>query len=167
MVERRALEEVRDALRAGLGEGLWGLVLFGSAARGEAHEANDWDLLLVAEGLPEGFLERHRFLRALLPSAWRGRVSFIAKSRAEFEAGFPSYYLDVAVDGIVLLDRDRYMGGKLQRIREVMQEAGLRRRRVPPGFVWEWERPPAGAWRIDWTGVYGLREGRPVPAETR
>ena len=162
-----ALTEVREGLRSGLAGRLWGLVLFGSAARGEAREGSDWDLLLVADELPEGFLERHRFLRALLPSACRGRVSFIAKSRAEFEAGFPSYYLDVALDGIVLLDRDRYTEGKLQRILDLMREAGLRRRRVPAGFVWEWERPPAGAWRIDWTGAYGLREGRPVPAETR
>ncbi|MGH7362033.1 MAG: nucleotidyltransferase domain-containing protein [Candidatus Methylomirabilales bacterium] len=167
MVERRALEEVRDALRAGLGEGLWGLVVFGSAARGEDRAGSDGDLLLVAEELPERFLERHRFLRALLPLARRGRVSFIGKARAEFEAGFPSYYLDVALDGIILADRDRYMEGKLQWIRDVIREAGLRRRRAPAGFVWEWDCPPAGPWRIDWTGAYGLREGRPVPAEAR
>jgi predicted nucleotidyltransferase len=167
MVDDPALVEVRDALRRGLGEGLWGLALFGSAARGEARGEGDWDLLLVAQELPEKFLERHRFLRALLPSARRGKVSFIAKTCAEFEAGFPSYYLDVALDGIILLDRDGYLEGKLQRVRDLIREAGLRRRRVAGGFVWEWDRPPAGPWPLDWTGAYGLREGRPVPADAR
>ena len=88
-VDDPALGEVREALRGGLGEGLLGLVLFGSAARWEAREGSDWDLLLVAEKLPDRFLKRQRFLRGLLPSARRGSLSFIAKTRAEFEGGSP------------------------------------------------------------------------------
>lgn len=167
MIDDPDLRDVVEALRRDLGEALCGLVLFGSAARGEARERSDWDLLLVAEELPARCMERHRFLRSLLPPARRGRASSIAKSPTEFEAGFPSYYLDVALDGVILLDRQGYMAEKLKRIREVIREAGLRRRRVKPGFVWEWEQPPAGAWRIDWTGAHGLGTGRSVPAEAR
>ena len=165
--EAEDLGGVVEGLRKALGAGIRGLVLFGSGARREAREGSDWDLLVVADELPGGLLERNRFLRSLVPPAWRGRVSFIAKTRAEFEGGFPSYYLDIALDGVILLDRDHYIEERLRRVRDMIQEAGLRRRRTAAGFVWEWDRPPAGAWRIDWTGVYGLAEGRPVPAGPR
>jgi hypothetical protein len=36
-----------------------------------------------------------------VPPPWRGRASLIAKTRAEFETGFPSYYLDLGLDAIV------------------------------------------------------------------
>jgi predicted nucleotidyltransferase len=96
---QRELSTLVEGLQHGLSEQLWGLVLFGSVARGEAQEGSDLDLLLVADGLPEKFTARMRHLRCLLPSALRGGVSFIAKTRAEFEAGFPSYYLHAAKAG--------------------------------------------------------------------
>jgi predicted nucleotidyltransferase len=153
---RKELTPLVEGLRQGLSEQLWGLVLFGSVARGEAQARSDLDLLLVADGLPEKFTTRMRCLRRLLPSEFRGVASFIAKTRAEFEAGFPSYYLDIALDGIILYEREGYMQQKLARIRELMQTAGLRRQRTDDGFSWEWQKPPRGHWRIDWSGVYGL-----------
>ena len=145
-----------EGLKHGLAEKLWGLVLFGSVARGEAKESSDLDLLLVADNLPEKFMARTRYLRCLLPGEIRGPASFIAKTRAEFEAGFPSYYLDLALDGIILYDRENYMHQKLARIRELLKTAGLKRQRTDYGFSWEWWTPPRGHWRIDWSGVYGL-----------
>ena len=156
VLPQRELSTLVEGLQHGLSEQLWGLVLFGSVARGEAKESSDLDLLLVADGLPEKFMARMRYLRCLLPSALRGGVSFIAKTRAEFEAGFPSYYLDLALDGIILYDREDYMQQKLARIRELMKTAGLKRQRTDDGFSWEWQKPPRGHWRIDWSGVYGF-----------
>lgn len=155
-VERWGLNPLVKAFEQGFQGTLWGLVLFGSAARGEAQEASDLDLLVVADGLPEKFTTRMRLLRSLLPGNLRGKVSFIAKTRAEFEGGFPSSYLDLALDGIILYDREDYMKQKLERIRSLIQTAGLTRRRTEYGFFWWWKRPPTGHWRIDWSGVYGL-----------
>jgi predicted nucleotidyltransferase len=154
--EKRLWQELVEALKRNVSENLWGLVLFGSTARGEATEFSDLDILLVADGLPEKFTTRTRHLRGLLPSELRGTVSFIAKTRAEFEAGFPSYYLDIALDGVVLYDREKYMHQKLARIRELTQAAALMRRHTDDGFRWEWKKPPKGHWRIDWSGVYGF-----------
>ncbi|MGH7332804.1 MAG: hypothetical protein ACREKS_08685 [Candidatus Rokuibacteriota bacterium] len=98
---------------------------------------------------------RRLFLRSLAPASLRGKLSLIAKTRDEFEAGFPSYYLDLGLDGIVLYDRERYMGGKIARIRGLIELAGLTRRRIDHGVVWRWREPPAGHWRIDWSGVHG------------
>lgn len=41
-----------SALREGLGDELVAVVLFGSRARGEAHQGSDWDVLVIANGLP-------------------------------------------------------------------------------------------------------------------
>jgi hypothetical protein len=150
------LSPLVESLQHGLSEKLWGLVLFGSVARGEARESSDLDLLLVADGLPENFMARLRYLRRLLPGELRGAVSFIARTRSEFAAGFPSYYLDLALDGVILYDCENYMQQKLARICELMQAAGLQRRRTDYGFSWAWQKPPRGHWRIEWSGVYGF-----------
>jgi Nucleotidyltransferase domain len=149
------LHPVVEALINGLPGTLWGVVLFGSAARAEATETSDLDLLVVADDLPEAFGERVRLLRRLAPTPLRGKIALIAKTRNEFEAGFPSYYLDLGLDGIVLYDQEWYMEGKIERIRELIEVAGLTRRRIDHGFVWRWREPPAGHWRIDWSGVHG------------
>lgn len=48
-----AIDRFRDALRARFGDRLRELVLFGSHARGDAHEDSDVDLLVVIDGLTE------------------------------------------------------------------------------------------------------------------
>ena len=153
---QKELSPLVEGLQHGLAENLWGLVLFGSVARGEAKESSDLDLLLVADNLPEKFIARTQYLRCVLPGEIRGSASFIAKTRAEFEAGFPSYYLDLALDGIILYDCENYMHQRLARIRELLKTAGLKRQRTDYGFCWEWQKPPRGHWRIDWSGVYGF-----------
>ena len=87
---RPSLRSLVDALKHGLRENLWGVVLFGPVARGEAGEDSDLDLLLVADGLPEKSTTRMQFLRQMVPGGLRGAVAFIARTRAEFEGSFPS-----------------------------------------------------------------------------
>src|SRR5579884_1336015 len=91
-VPRKAVE----ALRAGLGERLVAVVLFGSRARGDHRPESDWDLLVIAEGLPEHPWDRRMLLNRLLFGC-RGSVSLIARTRQEFESHVPSLYLDIAL----------------------------------------------------------------------
>ena len=154
------IEEVVAALQEHLGASLRGLVLFGSRARGDARPESDWDLLLIADGLPSSPLVRSRLLRNALPAWWCGRASIIAKTPDEFETEFPAYYLDVAADGRILHDRNGYLNDRVDRIRHRMREASLQRRKITNGFVWTWHTPPRGPWRIDWNGVHGLGVGR-------
>ncbi len=154
--KRNLLSPALTALKDALGDRLVALVLFGSQARGEADEASDWDLLLIAKDLPTGTLKRHFALKRALPPLWRGRIALLAKTPEEFEARLPALYLDIADDGILLYDPTEYAARKLRRIRELRLEAGLERRDRAGELIWEWAEPPTGLWKIEWDGIDGI-----------
>jgi uncharacterized protein len=143
-VARHAVE----ALRAALGERLSAVVLFGSRARGDASPQSDWDLLVLAEGLPEHPFDRHLFINPLLPLSPGGGISALARTPEEFESGLSSLYLDIALDGMVLYDPRGYAAERLAAIRRAMDEAGLYRERNEAGDVWRWKNQPAGRWTL-------------------
>jgi len=146
------LRPLIECLREGLGQNLIALVLFGSRARGEATPESDWDIFLVAESLPSSPLKRYALFGKLVPGNLKGEVSFLAKTRKEFAGGVPSFYLDLALDGVILYDTEGYMQGRLNRIRGIIKEAGLKRERINGGFFWDWEQTPGAEWEISWEG---------------
>lgn len=148
-----ALTEVVEALQRGLGEDLVAVVLFGSRARGEAGPESDWDLLVLARDLPEKPLQRHFRLKTLLPDAWRGRVSVLAKTPAEFAARLTALYLDIALDGVVLYDTGGYITKRLAYLRDLLARRGLRREQVGHELVWRWRQPPGSTWALEWEGM--------------
>ncbi|TAK34941.1 MAG: nucleotidyltransferase domain-containing protein [Chloroflexota bacterium] len=139
-----------EALRAGLGDRLVAVVLFGSRARGDAHEWSDWDLLVIAEGLPENPFERSRFLARMLPLRCRGEVSIIARTPQEFESAVQSLYLDIALDGWVLYDPHQYAAKRLAMLQRLIERLGLYRERTEDGDVWQWREEPSGPWELEW-----------------
>lgn len=147
------LQPVVDALREALGDALIALVLFGSHARGDARPDSDWDLLLIAEGLPPSPLARHQHLIERLPLAWRGRVAIVARTLAEFTNHLAPLYLDVALDGIVLYDRDRSATRRLAALGQMLDRQGLHRLRRGRDLVWEWRAFPGYDWSLDWRQV--------------
>jgi predicted nucleotidyltransferase len=136
-----------QALRRGLGDRLVAVALFGSRARGEAGEESDWDLLVVAEGLPESPLERHISLKRLLPPGCEA-VSLLPRTPEEFEDHVPSLYLDIALDGKILYDPQGYMAERLARLRRRMEDLGLYREWTRSGQEWRWRKQPAGPWAL-------------------
>jgi len=148
------LEKIVEFLKKKLGDDLIGLVLFGSAARGEMRETSDVDILLIAQNLPEERYERIQFLRKGLPSAGLGHpVCFIAYTPEEFLSGFPSFYLDLGLDGIILYDTDGFLEEKLERIRQITKESDLIRKRYGKEMFWMWTKPPwIRNYHIDWDG---------------
>lgn len=156
-VDRTAAVAASSALRQALGDRLIAVVLFGSRSRGEATESSDWDLLVIAEELPDKPLGRHLLLRRCLPATSGGRVSLQAKTPTEFESGVPSLYLDIALDGQVLYDPQGYATTRLARLRCLMQRHGLYRERRPAGDLWRWRRPPLWPWRLTWESDDGAR----------
>ena len=150
------LGDVARVLRDYFGENLIALVAFGSYARGEAAESSDCDLYLIAKELPRNRLERAGYVNAASYARFDRAISIKADTKTEFEAGFPSLYLDLALDGIILFDMDDYIQEKLARILELTSAAGLYRVRFDGQFAWEWLRPPKPHWVLDWEGFREL-----------
>ena len=144
------LSEVVEELKEKLTDCLVAVVLFGSRARGDAHKESDWDILVIAHDLPDRSFRRHIFLKAQLPLKWRAAISLIAKTPEEFEAALPAFYLDIALDGIVLYDPHRYMQEKLSRLQTLIRKKGLRRKKIEGSFAWQWDKFPGFDWSIEW-----------------
>jgi predicted nucleotidyltransferase len=138
-----------EALRRALGERLVAVVLFGSRARGTASRDSDWDLLVIAEGLPERPFDRHLHLMRLLPPACGG-VSILAKTPEEFRGNIPSLYLDIGLDGRILYDPDGYAARRLAELKRIIRTAGLYREETEAGDVWRWRREPVSPWEFAW-----------------
>ncbi len=144
------LSEVVEELKEKLTDCLVAVVLFGSRARGDAHKESDWDVLIIAHDLPDRPFRRHTFLKAQLPPRWRAVISLIAKTPKEFEAALPAFYLDIALDGIVLYDPHRYMQERLTYLQTLIRKKGLRREKIEESFAWQWDKFPGFNWSIEW-----------------
>jgi len=149
---KELLHPLVESLQEAMGENLIAVVLFGSRARGKTTKASDWDIFVLAHLLPLSPMKRYAYLRGVCNDEVEEGVSFLAKTKEEFEAGFPSFYLDLALDGITLFDTSGYMEARLRRIRQIIQEAGLRRERIAVGFFWNWNKYPGPEWEISWKG---------------
>ena len=149
---KEVLRPLVHSLQTGSGRNLMALVLFGSRSRGEARKGSDWDIFLLCRSLPSSPMKRYAHLRELCKEDLKIGVSFLAKTKREFEEGFPSFYLDLALDGMILYDADGYMEAKLRRIRDIIKESGLKREKIPGGFFWDWKKHPGPVWEIDWKG---------------
>lgn len=146
----KEIAPVVQALQHGLGKKLMAVVLFGSQARGDAKEESDWDLLVIAEDLPQRQMERYRKIKEMLPEKWRGKVSILAKTREEFEAVLPSLYLEIALDGLILYDPQGYAGVQLQKLRRLIEAKDLRREKRGNDLIWLWGTFPGFGWSLSW-----------------
>lgn len=138
------------------GDNLIAVVLFGSQARGDAGLESDYDIFLLAKNLPEPPVERLLFVRHAIAAKFAEKISITARTPEEFESGFPSFYLDLAIDGNVLYEAGNYVTEKLQCIQKIINQAGLERKKFDHQFSWEWKRQPQGHWEITWEGYHEL-----------
>ncbi len=135
-----------------LGDKLIAVVLFGSRARGDYKEKSDFDILIIASNLPERYLERMGYIREPLINLDEN-VSIIAKTPEEFDSFFPSLYLDIALDGKLLLDKDGFMESRLEKIKEIIKASALKRVENEGEFIWKWNSPKKPGWELDWGGL--------------
>ena len=149
-----ALAPMVEALRNGLGDNLVAVVLFGSRARGEAGPESDWDLLVIAENLPDSPWHRQKQMLALLPREWQHQVNVLAYTSAEWFARVTPLALDIALDGIVLYDSTRALfSARLAALRRQLSDLGLERQAIGDGegeWLWLWRGEPQRHWKLEW-----------------
>jgi hypothetical protein len=146
-LEERLLAEIRSFY----GERLVSVIVFGSVAREAQSFDSDLDLLVIAEGLPQGRMKRIRefgsvenkvepFLKTLQQKKGINTyISAIIKSPEEAEKGSP-LFLDMVEDAKMLFDRRHFFEGVLERLRKRLKELGARR--IWRGNVWYWDLKP-------------------------
>ena len=146
-LERRLLAEIRSFY----GERLVSVILFGSVAREAQSFESDLDLLVIAEGLPQGRMKRIRefgsvedkvepFLKTLRQKEGINTyISAIIKSPEEAEKGSP-LFLDMVEDAKMLFDRDGFFAAVLERLRKRLKELGSKR--IWQGNAWYWDLKP-------------------------
>jgi predicted nucleotidyltransferase len=146
----RLVDACAEACRTVYGDRLVSMAVFGSVGRGAARPDSDIDLLIVASPLPDGRIPRMQEFEQvevvlrddLLAAARDGvatRLSPIVRTPAEVDAGSP-LLLDMVDDAQILLDRDGFLAGVLQRLRERLAARGARR--VWRGNAWYWDLMP-------------------------
>jgi len=150
------LKELVETLHKHLGDDLVAVALYGSWARGEGQPGSDIDLFIIARNLPKRRFPRAQHVHRAVGGRFPHPVSIVAKEPEEFERHFPSLYLDLGLDAVVLYDPQGYMTTRLARIKQLIQEAGLYRKRCDGDFVWLWKRPPRRPWVLDWEGFREL-----------
>lgn len=137
-------------LALALGDRLVSVVLFGSVARGEATPDSDIDLLIVARNLPRGVFARKRCLAeadtafeaersAAEAAGFEARLARIVRTPEEASRPTP-LYLDMTEDAVLLVDREGFFAGILDRLRESLRRTGARR--VRTGRTWYWDLKP-------------------------
>lgn len=148
---------VVQKLRETLGGKLMSVALFGSYARGDYHPGSDLDLLVIAEQLPAHPVERIQWLHKLVVLVAKKRVGFVAWTPEEFSNSFPSFYLDLGLDARILFDPTGFLSSRLNRVREIIEEAGLYRIQKGRNFAWRFKKPPQRGYEINWEGYHEFR----------
>jgi predicted nucleotidyltransferase len=136
LTSRTGKSELTQALRTALGDDLDAVVLFGSRARGDAGADSDWDVLVIADGLPDNPFHRRMLLKQRLPSEWRGALALVIYAPDEFSRHVSSLLLSIAEDGAILYDRDGLAAQRLGYLRKELRSSGVVRERTAAGEVW-------------------------------
>jgi predicted nucleotidyltransferase len=156
MNEQTEYSVLVNTLLEHFGERLKAIVLFGSRSRGEARPDSDHDVLAVIEDLPPDPLVRQRtVMTPLLPELLRlpERLSVIAKTPQENQSDLTPFMIDVCIDGAALYGADYFHRLRTKAI-QVLESAGLQRRRLAGTWMWMFPSLPRKEWAVTWQGYH-------------
>jgi predicted nucleotidyltransferase len=98
------LQRLKEGLADLYGERLWGVILYGSYARGDAGEDSDIDVLIVLRGSVDARTERKRTLDLIANLSLEHRVliSDIITSEEDYSRGEVPLFREVQREGVPL-----------------------------------------------------------------
>ena len=147
----RWVERLGQAVERREGDNLVSFVVYGSVARGTAAPGSDADVLLVFRALPARRHERFAIWHRALEEVRAAHGAVLADGHpfdwsvlplTIDEATYHSpLYLDITLDGRILLDRDGFFASVLDGLRARMRALGSRRVELPDGS-WYWDLKP-------------------------
>lgn len=112
-VYKQVVKELRDRLVKELGDRIDSLILYGSAARGEAGEESDIDILVITRDNDRKVYDRISGIRTDVDLKNGTLTSLVVFSRAEVEKylklGSP-FIEDVIEEGVILYDDGTFRG---------------------------------------------------------
>lgn len=128
---------ISDKLEEILQDNLISVVLFGSAARGDAGEGSDIDILIVAEkfgkegrfevfNLIEKYLKASDEYKKLKKKKFGTLISPVPLTPSEVEKN-PSILLDIVTDGKILYDVDYFIENKMENLRKKLKKMGSKK----------------------------------------
>ena len=144
------LKRLAAELKSFYGSRLVSIVIFGSVARGAPREDSDVDVLIVADRLPDGRMNRvgefatvQKALRADLHALEVDGVftslAPVFKTPAEVKRG-SLLFLDMIDDGCILYDREGFWHAYLRDFKRRLRRLGARK--VKDGDRWYWDLKP-------------------------
>jgi predicted nucleotidyltransferase len=144
------VNQIVSAVRTVYGDRLISVVLYGSVARGTMRHDSDIDLLIIAQGFPNGRLKRVREFEAVEEMVAEGlrraaghgvhtSLSPILKSPDEVQAGSP-LFLDMVEDARILYDRHGFFMQHIAHLRNKLAHLGAKR--IWKGNAWYWDLKP-------------------------
>jgi hypothetical protein len=81
------------------------------------------------------------------------RLSVVAKTPQENQSDLTPFMIDVCVDGAALYGAD-YFHRLRTKVIQVLESAGLQRRRLAGAWMWMFPSLPRKEWAVTWQGYY-------------
>lgn len=147
---RDFLQVFLEKLGSNMKNNLLSMVLYGSAARGNAHRESDIDLLILyrkgntdtGEAYAASVIESRESpeYRALFEKGIYAEISPLFMTRKELKTN-PLILLDIMDEGIVLFERNFCFTRLVKKMRKEIKKMGSRKVTLPDGS-WYWELKP-------------------------
>jgi len=105
-------------------------VAFGSRVRGEATPYSDFDLLIVAEGIPAKLHRRGEEICLIKKSLSLYPVDILLLTEREVRSNFSNHnplFLDIAEDGRIVLDTEGFLQGLMAATRGYIKQRGIQK----------------------------------------